>query len=128
MLTGCMEGRCGANTVRECNFPHNYPYIDLLPAGTQNFWTGSQTCKATASFEAELSDDGLLAIRGCAQGQAMQYFLFPATGGWSFDQKTNQGLQMQKEVYKRLKVSCCLQGGKRCWDHPPPSRSSLSRK
>ncbi|KAI8320354.1 DUF229-domain-containing protein [Martensiomyces pterosporus] len=48
----------------ECHWQgSNYPLVDLLPAGTQNFWAGSMQCKAEpAPITAYIDSAGLLHV------------------------------------------------------------------
>jgi len=59
-----------------CSFEYrgNWPFLDLLPDGIQNFWTGSQTCPAQAfSIEADIDDKGVLTMN-CKSRQGKAYY------------------------------------------------------
>ncbi|KAJ3157262.1 hypothetical protein HDU89_002674 [Geranomyces variabilis] len=57
------------------------PWIDLLPAGAQNFWAGGLTCNRVAeTFSAEIDADGALRVK-CPSDDAT-YIPLPATREW----------------------------------------------
>ncbi|KAM4064056.1 sulfatase domain-containing protein [Hirsutella rhossiliensis] len=73
-----------------CRFPEpNWPFIDLLPAGAQNFWTGSQSCPLPSiDFDARLTQhDALLTIDGCPPGLPVSYDVLPDTRSWPASEK-----------------------------------------
>lgn len=83
-----------------CRIPEpNWPFVDLLPSGAQNFWTGRQSCPSTSTkFDAQLTqDDGLLTIDGCPQGLPTSYDVLPDTRSWS-------ALEKQRYMMNRLIV------------------------
>ncbi|KAJ2781585.1 hypothetical protein GGI15_003183 [Coemansia interrupta] len=66
----------------------NYPLVDLLPPGTQNFWAGSMHCKSkdntiTASFDAE----GYLTA-SCSTNGAIYVDILPDTRTWPLRAKS----------------------------------------
>lgn len=60
--------------------------------------------QATQHFEATLSDDGLLTIRGCAHPDRMSYTAFPDTRRWRTEWKMYQRASYQTHVLNHLKV------------------------
>lgn len=84
-----------------CSFEKygNWPFIDLLPDGIQNFWTGSQMCPAQRfRIDAKIDANGLLTIL-CSKSQgAPAYTLLPDTRSMSTDNKIQKTLP--RAVYK----------------------------
>jgi hypothetical protein len=59
-----------------CSFEYrgNWPFVDLLPDGIQNFWTGSQICPAQAfKIEATVDSEGVLTMK-CPETQGKPYY------------------------------------------------------
>ncbi|KAJ3179163.1 hypothetical protein HDU87_003121 [Geranomyces variabilis] len=62
------------------------PWVDLLPAGAQNFWAGGLTCAPAAKpFSAEIDADGALRVK-CPSNDAT-YIPLPVTREWPQDWK-----------------------------------------
>lgn len=87
-----------------CSFESrgNLPFVDLLPGGAQNFWTGSQTCPKPASeIDAKIDINGILTMHCTkAQGKA-RYTLLPNTIPIGTDDKKQDALP---EVIAKLSV------------------------
>ncbi|ORX67875.1 DUF229-domain-containing protein [Linderina pennispora] len=72
----------------ECQWQgNNYPLVDLLPAGTQNFWAGSMMCKPEdLKFEASIDGEGLLSVN-CSQS-SVYVDILPETREWPLKDKS----------------------------------------
>ncbi|GAB4815444.1 hypothetical protein N2152v2_002490 [Parachlorella kessleri] len=103
MAVGCPPGGCNETAVADCSFPEALPWVDLLPPGAQNFWTGSQQCKSRQHFKADFTDDGLLTIRGCKHPEEMAYVPFPSTRHWPVEWKTYHKASYQNHVLQHMK-------------------------
>ncbi|KAJ1724815.1 hypothetical protein LPJ53_000951 [Coemansia erecta] len=69
----------------ECQWVgRNIPYVDLLPAGTQNFWAGSSRCKSEPlDIAASISADGVLSVDCGKHGSKDVYVdILPETRKW----------------------------------------------
>jgi len=76
-----MENKHGVCEIRGMNLP----WIDLLPEGTFNFWTGSQTCPAGyRSYTAKIEDNRVF-VSGCRETPKVTFF--PSTKEIPFEQK-----------------------------------------
>ncbi|KAJ1807424.1 hypothetical protein LPJ75_004806, partial [Coemansia sp. RSA 2598] len=73
----------------ECKWQgNNYPLVDLLPAGTQNFWAGSMTCKPSGGeIEAAFDAQGYLTA-SCSTGDAITVDILPDTRRWMLKDKS----------------------------------------
>ncbi|KAJ1893535.1 hypothetical protein LPJ66_005697 [Kickxella alabastrina] len=73
----------------ECKWQgRNYPLVDLLPAGTQNFWAGSMNCKANADhITAHFDDNGILSA-SCAADMPIYVDILPDTRAWPLVDKS----------------------------------------
>ncbi|KAL4451645.1 hypothetical protein ABPG75_007307 [Micractinium tetrahymenae] len=103
MQPGCAGRGCPPGSEPNCNFPTTLPWIDLLPKGSQNFWTGSQHCPRIHSFDATLTEAGLLTISRCPAHERQTYTPLPSTRLWSIEQKTHERATYQSNVLKKLK-------------------------
>lgn len=62
------------------------PWVDILPAGAQNFWAGSLTCsnkhdREAVDFHVNFTEDGTLTI-SCNAGKRLTYTPLPSTLDW----------------------------------------------
>jgi hypothetical protein len=62
---GCVGPRCPPGAEPDCNFPPTLPFVDLLPRGAQNFWTGSQRCPVSPLRQGRRSRLALQPCAGC---------------------------------------------------------------
>lgn len=79
---GLVGKKLDRTTASMCSFESrgNLPFVDLLPNGIQNFWTGSQTCpKQAFSIDAKIDVNGILSIH-CTRDQGKAFYtLLPNT-------------------------------------------------
>lgn len=54
MVPGCESPKSCSRPY--CDFPRTIPWVDFLPEGTQNWWTGSQRCQASCAVLAGAGD------------------------------------------------------------------------
>ncbi|KAJ1858903.1 hypothetical protein LPJ57_006993, partial [Coemansia sp. RSA 486] len=73
----------------ECKWQgSNYPLVDLLPSGTQNFWAGSMSCKPSAGdIKADFDAQGYLTA-SCSTGDAITVDILPDTRRWMLKDKS----------------------------------------
>ncbi|KAJ2787833.1 hypothetical protein GGI15_000402 [Coemansia interrupta] len=74
----------------ECQWVgRNIPYIDLLPAGTQNFWAGPSHCKSEPlDIAASIRADGILSVECNNHGLKDVYVdILPETRTWPLQYK-----------------------------------------
>ncbi|KAJ1936631.1 hypothetical protein FBU59_004993, partial [Linderina macrospora] len=65
----------------------NIPYIDLLPAGTQNFWVGSSKCtREKVRIKAHIDKTGILHVN-CGQEDQIYVDVLPDTRLWPMKDK-----------------------------------------
>jgi len=64
-----------------CKVRRPIPWFDLLPRGSQNFWTGSQSCDREEIFDAyfDPNQDNKLVVSNCPKGKDVTYFIIPET-------------------------------------------------
>ncbi|KAJ2156618.1 hypothetical protein GGF46_005061 [Coemansia sp. RSA 552] len=76
------------NTPGECSWEgSNYPFVDLLPAGTQNFWAGSMHCKPEpGAIKAFFNSSGYLTV-DCS-GREVFVDILPDTRSWPLKDKS----------------------------------------
>lgn len=101
---GLLGKQLDRTTPGMCSFESrgNLPFIDLLPAGAQNFWTGAQTCpKQAFAIDAEIDATGVLTIRCKKEQGAAKYTFLPNTIPMSTEQKRQSKLP---RVVKKLSV------------------------
>ncbi|KAI9473189.1 hypothetical protein BX667DRAFT_508181 [Coemansia mojavensis] len=66
----------------------NIPFIDLLPAGTQNFWAGSKYCKQQAqNIDAAINPDGTLHVKCEDPNADITVDILPDTRVWPLRDK-----------------------------------------
>ncbi|KAJ2812601.1 hypothetical protein H4S07_001289 [Coemansia furcata] len=73
----------------ECQWTgRNIPFIDLLPAGTQNFWAGSMYCRPESQkIKASVDGDGVLRV-ACESGDKDVFVdVLPETRQWPLKDK-----------------------------------------
>jgi hypothetical protein len=104
LVQGCSGKHCPKGSEPNCVVPRTIPWIDLLPKGAQNFWTGRQTCTPVRGFEASFSDDGLLTISGCRPDERIEYTPLPSTRGWDEEAKTHEQAAYQTSVLRAMKA------------------------
>ncbi|KAJ2452529.1 hypothetical protein EV183_002902, partial [Coemansia sp. RSA 2336] len=73
----------------ECTWAgRNIPFIDLLPAGTQNFWAGSKYCKRQGqNIDAAINSDGTLSVKCEDPDSEITVDILPDTRSWPLRDK-----------------------------------------
>ncbi|KAJ2860390.1 hypothetical protein GGH94_005546 [Coemansia aciculifera] len=76
-------------TPGECQWTgRNIPFIDLLPAGTQNFWAGSMHCRPESQqIKASVDGDGLLHVACESEDKDVFVDVLPETRQWPLKDK-----------------------------------------
>ncbi|KAJ2747685.1 hypothetical protein GGI20_000334 [Coemansia sp. BCRC 34301] len=66
----------------------NIPFVDLLPAGTQNFWAGSMYCRPESSqIKASINGDGVLHVVCDSEDKGVFVDVVPETRQWPLKDK-----------------------------------------
>ncbi|KAJ1923158.1 hypothetical protein GGI09_001667 [Coemansia sp. S100] len=85
------QGTLGAfqYTPGECQWTgRNIPFIDLLPAGTQNFWAGSMYCRPESQrIKASVDGDGVLRVACESEDKDVFVDVLPETRQWPLKDK-----------------------------------------
>ncbi|KAJ2461256.1 hypothetical protein GGF42_000310 [Coemansia sp. RSA 2424] len=85
------QGTLGAlqYTPGECQWTGwNIPFIDLLPAGTQNFWAGSMYCRPeNQQIKASVDGDGVLRVACESEDRDVFVDVLPETRQWPLQDK-----------------------------------------
>ncbi|KAJ2824046.1 hypothetical protein FBU31_004097, partial [Coemansia sp. 'formosensis'] len=73
----------------ECQWTgSNIPFIDLLPAGTQNFWAGSMYCQPESlKIQASVDSDGVLRVACESEDKDVFVDVLPETRQWPLKDK-----------------------------------------
>ncbi|KAJ2776702.1 hypothetical protein H4R18_005530 [Coemansia javaensis] len=72
----------------ECSWQgRNYPLVDLLPAGTQNFWAGSMHCRPEP-IQIEAFIDGAGRLNAACAGMDIFVDVLPETRQWPLSDKS----------------------------------------
>ncbi|ORX57272.1 DUF229-domain-containing protein [Piromyces finnis] len=73
-----------------CKIKKPITWFDLLPRGTQNVWTGPQSCSRKEQFDAffDASKDNKLVVNGCSE-KKITYKILPETRLMSYEEKVN---------------------------------------
>ncbi|KAJ2255234.1 hypothetical protein GGI13_001720 [Coemansia sp. RSA 455] len=76
-------------TPGECQWTgRNIPFIDLLPAGTQNFWAGSMYCRPERQrIKASVDGDGVLRVACESKDKDVFVDVLPETRQWPLKDK-----------------------------------------
>ncbi|KAJ2535379.1 hypothetical protein IWW43_001674 [Coemansia sp. RSA 1935] len=76
-------------SLDECTWSgRNVPAIDLLPAGTQNFWAGSMHCKSEPQrIDANIDENGVLTVHCETPGSNVLIDILPETREWPLRDK-----------------------------------------
>ncbi|KAJ2524374.1 hypothetical protein GGI11_000864 [Coemansia sp. RSA 2049] len=76
------------NISGECAWQgNNYPLVDLLPSGTQNFWAGGMHCKPEAAFIwASFDNAGILHVN--CTSDSIFVDVLPETRHWPLEDKS----------------------------------------
>ncbi|KAJ2025167.1 hypothetical protein H4S03_008938 [Coemansia sp. S3946] len=76
-------------TSGECQWTgRNIPFIDLLPAGTQNFWAGSMYCRPESQkIKASVDGDGILRVACESKDKDVFVDVLPETRQWPLKDK-----------------------------------------
>ncbi|ORX56509.1 DUF229-domain-containing protein [Piromyces finnis] len=74
---------------QNCKVRRPIPWFDLLPRGTQNFWTGSQSCAREEKFDAffDSTEENKLVVSGCPKSEKITFMILPETRNLTFYQK-----------------------------------------
>ncbi|KAJ2057797.1 hypothetical protein GGI17_005449 [Coemansia sp. S146] len=85
------QGTLGAfqYTPGECQWTgRNIPFVDLLPAGTQNFWAGSMYCRPESQqIKASVDGDGVLRVACESEDKDVFVDVLPETRQWPLKDK-----------------------------------------
>ncbi|KAJ2063734.1 hypothetical protein GGI17_001520 [Coemansia sp. S146] len=76
-------------TPGECQWTgRNIPFVDLLPAGTQNFWAGSMYCRPESQqIKASVDGDGVLHVACESEDKDVFIDVLPETRQWPLKDK-----------------------------------------
>ncbi|KAJ2493682.1 hypothetical protein IWW37_000313 [Coemansia sp. RSA 2050] len=76
-------------TPGECQWTgRNIPFVDLLPAGTQNFWAGSMYCRPESQqIKASVDSDGVLLVACESNDKNVFVDVLPETREWPLKDK-----------------------------------------
>ncbi|KAJ2059478.1 hypothetical protein GGI17_004358 [Coemansia sp. S146] len=76
-------------TPGECQWTgRNIPFVDLLPAGTQNFWAGSMYCRPESQqIKANVDGDGVLHVACESEDKDVFVDVLPETWQWPLKDK-----------------------------------------
>ncbi|KAJ2686952.1 hypothetical protein IWW39_003266 [Coemansia spiralis] len=77
-------------TPGECQWTgRNIPYMDLLPAGAQNFWAGSMYCRPESQkIKAAVDGDGVLRVTCESEDKDVLVDVLPETREWPLNDKS----------------------------------------